>query len=285
MTRSLCLGAAILAAGFRLAAQPQRFSSGVEVVTVDALVTDSSRVPVRGLTPQDFELRDNGALQSIQSISLEALPLRIVLSLDVSASVAGPRLDQLRAAAASIAGRLRPGDRASIQTFTDRVTSLTPMTGDRGQLVAALKGLRGGGGTSLRDAVYAALASQPRAPGRTLVVLFTDGVDTSSFLTDAAVLQAAERSDAIVYPVSAGAPPESTFLRALAAATGGRVMPAEGDSAIGAAFSRILDEFNSRYVLWYTPTGVASGGWHTIDLTMARASATIIARRGYFRAD
>ena len=74
------------------------------------------------------------------------------------------------------------------------------------------------------------------------------------------------------------------FLKDLAAATGGRLVVAEGDRDIGAAFGRVLDEFNSRYVLTYTPAGVTGQGWHRIDLKLKRKKGTVTARRGYFGA-
>jgi VWFA-related protein len=279
----------------------QRFRSGIELVSVDALVTNG-RTPVAGLTADDFDLRDNGVPQAIEQIALEQLPLRVAMSLDISTSVEGERLEQLRTAAVSIIHRLRPQDRASVSAFSHKLDRLIPLTGDRRQLLDAIGRLEAGGGTSLQDAAFAAIALRDAGPGRTLVVLFSDGVDTTSFLSEADVLRAAERSDVIVYPVgvrttipqgprydrrlaviNAQLEDRNTrFLRDLAGTTGGRVVMAEGDRAIGDAFGRVLDEFSSRYVLAYTPTGVPAPGWHRIDLTLKRKKGTITARRGYF---
>jgi Ca-activated chloride channel homolog len=295
---SACLLVPLVAVA--LGGAEQRFSSGVELVSVDALVVDG-RKPVEGLSASDFDLRDNGVPQQIQQIALEQLPLRVALSLDVSASVEGERLRQLRAAALSIIQKLRPGDRASLGAFSHRLDRLMPLTGDRRQLLDAVGQLTAGGGTSLRDAAFAAIALRDSGPGRTLVVLFSDGVDTTSFLSEADVLSAAQRSDAIVYPVGVRTQVpqgprwdarlaainarqeerDTRFMRELASATGGRLVIADGDRDIGDAFARVLDEFNSRYVLVYTPTGVAVPGWHRIDLKLKRKKGTITARRGY----
>jgi VWFA-related protein len=154
----------------------------------------------------------------------------------------------------------------------------------------------------LRDAAFTALALRVAGPGRTLAVLFSDGVDTTSFLSEPDVLHAAARSDVIVYPVGVRTtvhvgPRYNTglarlnieqevrntkFLRELASVTGGRLVMAEGDRDIGSAFSRVLDEFSSRYVLAYTPTGVAASGWHRIDVKLKQKKGTVVARRGYF---
>jgi VWFA-related protein len=281
----------------------QRFTSGIELVSVDALVMNG-RLPVSGLTVEDFDLRDNGVAQSIQQVAVEGLPLRVAMSFDVSTSVEGERLEHLRAAARSIIQRLRPKDRASLSAFSHRLDRLVPLTGDRKQLLDAVGRLEAGGGTSLRDAAFAAVALRDESVGRTLVVLFSDGVDTTSFLSEPDVLRAAERSDVIIYPVGVRttvrlgprfdsrlatlvAQQEERnmrFLKDLAAATGGRLVIAEGDKDIGAAFARALDEFNSRYVLVYTPTGVTGQGWHRIDLKLKHRKGTVTARRGYFGA-
>jgi Ca-activated chloride channel family protein len=280
-------------------AQPIR--SGIELVSVDALVMNG-RTPVAGLTAADFELRDNGVVQAIKQLALEQLPLRIAMSFDISSSVEGERLRQLKAAASSIIQRLRPQDRASVSAFSHRLDRLVPLTGDRPLLTSAVGQLEAGGGTSLRDAAFAAIALRDAGPGRRLVVLFSDGVDTTSFLSDADVLRAAERSDAVIYPVAVRtAVPqgprfdahlavinarqeqyETRFLRDLAGATGGRLVLAEGDRDIGAAFARVLDEFSNRYVLAYTPAGVTAPGWHRIDLKLKQKKGTVTARRGYF---
>lgn len=281
----------------------QRFTSGIELVSVDALVMNG-RLPVSGLTAEDFDLRDNGVAQSIQQIAVEGLPLRVAMSFDISTSVEGERLEHLRAAARSIIQRLRPQDRASLSAFSHKLDRLVPLTGDRKQLLDAVGRLEAGGGTSLRDAAFAAVALRDESVGRTLVVLFSDGVDTTSFLSEPDVLRAAERSDVIIYPVGVRttvrlgprfdsrlatlvAQQEERnmrFLKDLAAATGGRLVIAEGDKDIGAAFARALDEFNSRYVLVYTPTGVTGQGWHRIDLKLKHKKGTVTARRGYFGA-
>jgi VWFA-related protein len=298
---ALILASGLLLCTTTILSSAQRFRSGTEVVTVDALVTNG-RSSVSGLTADDFELRDNDVPQPIKQVGLERLPLRIAMSFDISTSVEGERLQHLRAAALSIIRKLRPQDRASLTAFSHRLERLIPLTGDRTQLMDAVGRLEAGGGTSLRDAAFAAVALRDRAPGRTLVVLFSDGVDTTSVLGEAEVVRSAERSDVIVYAVGVrttvtiGPHYDSTmvrlnarqeqrsnkFLRDLAEATGGRLVMAEGDRDIGAAFARVLDEFNSRYVLAYTPFGVTAPGWHRIDLKLKHKKGTVTAKRGYF---
>src|SRR3954463_958936 len=91
------IAAALLAATAIVRAQDVTFSSRVEAVRVDVLVTENG-LPVRGLAPADFELRDNGVPQQIDLISFDQVPLNVVLALDMSDSVAGERLQRLQAA-------------------------------------------------------------------------------------------------------------------------------------------------------------------------------------------
>ncbi len=101
--RSRCCAGAVT-----LAATQPTFSSRVEGVRVDVLVTDSSRRPLRGLTPQDFVIRDNGVPQQVDVVSFGEISLNVGLAFDLSESVAGERLEQLRAASRSLTTQLLP---------------------------------------------------------------------------------------------------------------------------------------------------------------------------------
>ena len=79
-----------------------------------------------------------------------------------------------------------------------------------------------------------------------------------------------------------GQEPSERFLEALADETGGRVVHAADEAALGTTFLRVLDEFRQRYVLSYTATGVAERGWHTIEVKLRGQSGEVRARRGYF---
>ena len=109
MRRSLLMLVFVASAARPLFAQPAKFSSGVEVVRVDVLVTRGGR-PVRDLRPQDFEILDNGVPQKVDSASFELIPLNVVLALDMSASVAGERLEHMRQAGHAVLGDLRTHD-------------------------------------------------------------------------------------------------------------------------------------------------------------------------------
>ena len=265
-------------AGASGADAPQRFSSGVEAVRVDVLVTDRGR-PVTGLTAGDFEVRDNGVLQQVQVIGFERIPLNVVLVLDLSASVEGQRLTDLRRAGRALIERLSGDDRAAIVGFSHAVVLGSPLTRDRHQILAALERAKPYGETALIDATYTGMLVGESDAGRALVMVFSDGLDIASWLTAGRVLDAAKRSEAVVYGISMkGLRPR--FLEDIASQTGGRLLDVESRN-LSATFLSVLNEFRERYVLVYSPTGVARQGWHPLEVKVRRKAATVKARPGY----
>ena len=98
MWRALVISASMLVATVALSAQGVVFSSKVEAVRVDVLVTDREKggTAVLGLKPSDFEVLDNGVPQQVDLVSFEQIPLNVVLALDMSESVSGDRLDRAK---------------------------------------------------------------------------------------------------------------------------------------------------------------------------------------------
>lgn len=273
----------LLAAGCWVWAAPPRqtptFTSGVEAVRVDVLVSRGGR-PVAGLTAADFELRDEGVLQQIDHASFEDLPLNVVLALDASASVAGVRLDHLRAASRTLLDGLKAKDQAALVTFGDSVVVHAPLTTDRTEIREALDSVVPFGDTALIDASQTALLLGESQPGRALVIVFSDGVEVTSYLAAPAVLDTARRSDAVVYGVSLGG--AGSFLKNLTDTSGGELLFIRSSSEVSAAFARILDQFRQRYLVSYTPRGVKRGGWHRLQVRVKQGGATVKARPGYF---
>ncbi len=261
-------------------AQRATFSSRVEAVRIDVLVTDKAQ-PVLGLTPADFEVLDNGVPQQITLASFEQIPLNVVLALDMSESVTGDPLRHLQAASGALLEGLKGEDRAALVTFSHIVGLGSDLTKDVSAVKKALDEARPSGETALIDASYAAITLGESDVGRALVIVFSDGVDTSSWLTPQAVLETAKRTDAVVYGVSAGAPKKTNFLRELSAATGGTSFEIESTKDLSATFVKILEEFRHRYLVSYSPTGVDRTGWHKVDVRVPGKRVTIKARPGY----
>lgn len=279
----------MLATAVESQAQPV-FRGGTNAVRIDALVTDQGRI-VRGLAAEDFEVIDAGVRQSVEFASLETLPLTVTLVLDTSGSGVGERFAHLRAAGHAVLNGLRSGDRSRLLTFSDRVTEAYPLTADTDRLRARLGSVIPGGETSLYDGAYVAATlggtttrdtdAGREETARHLVLLFSDGLDTASWLSPKRVVAAARRSEAIVYAVTVRGSGSLPFLQELTHQTGGAVVEIDSSRDIEQRFVDILDEFRQRYVLSYTPQGVSASGWHPLSIRVKSRGATVRARLGY----
>ena len=255
------------------------FSTKVEVVRVDVLVTDKGQA-ILGLTPADFEVLDNDVPQQVEFVSYDQIPLNVVLALDMSDSVAGDRLEHLRTAGAGLLAGLKRGDQAALVTFSNRIALGAALTSDVQPLRDALEEVVGAGETSLVDGAYAGLTVGESDAGRALLIIFSDGLDTLSWLSPAAVLETAKRSDVVVYGVSAGRS-KGEFLRDLASFSGGRLFELDKTANLSATFLSILEEFRRRYLVSYTPRGVSKDGWHRLEVRIKGKKPAIKARPGY----
>ena len=284
---------------------PQQFRSGAEGVRVDVLVTERNQ-PVTGLTTADFEVLDNGVPQTLDAVSIEDVPFSLLLVLDVSKSVSD-HLDELKAAAHAALDSLQPRDRAAILTFSEAVRLDAGWDRERTEVGRAIEAARAGGGTALFDAAFTALTIRDPEPGRrSLVLLFSDGGDSASWLPESAIRDRARRTDAVVYAVAVGdvdvrprllmlrsgieltpgfrpARTPLEFLGELAELTGGQTYVGENTGRLRDRFARIVQEFRTRYLLTYQPQGVDSRGWHTLEVKLKNRRGQVRARRGYER--
>lgn len=268
-----CLATATLAKAGQAA-----FRSKIEAVEVDVAVTRGGTT-VAGLTADNFVVTDNGVVQDVKATLLAAEPLRLTMVLDVSKSVSGTRLASLIKGSRAVVQVLRPEDQVSLVTFSHRVTSMVPMGHDRSAITDALMTLSGDGATALRDAAYLGLAIASDDHSRALLLLFSDGLDTASFLTENTVLESAKRSNAVVHAVHFR---PDTFLGRLTQITGGRTWSAQSDRQLEQLFGRVLDEMRARYLLTYSPSGPQTPGWHQIKVSLKGVRGDVIAKQGYF---
>ena len=280
MKAGLAFTAAIIAtSALAVRAQNAAFSAKVEAVRVDVLVTDRGQ-PVRGLGPADFDIFDNGVPQKVDLVSFEQIPLNVILALDMSDSVAGERLDNLRAAGYALLNGLKKEDQAALVTFRREVTLDADLTSNARTVREALDEAEPAGDTALVDGSYAAMVVGESDVGRALLIVFSDGLDTSSWLLPNSVLETAKRSDVVAYAVSVGRV-KAEFLRDLTSFTGGRLFEIEKTGNLSAIFLSVLEEFRQRYLVSYTPRGVAKDGWHRLTVRVKRGGATVKARPGY----
>jgi Ca-activated chloride channel homolog len=282
--RWLVLPAVFMMAGaMATATQETVFTVKAEEVRVDVLVTENGK-PLRGLSADDFEILDNGVPQAVNYATLQTqAPLSTTLVFDMSRSVAGSLLEYLRNAAQRFLADLKNGDYAALITFNNAVVLGSPPTQDLERIRQALDKAQAFGNSSLIDGSYAGLVIAESRPDQPLIIIFSDGRDTFSWLTGNAVLETARRNDAVVYAVSTAHQTDKTFLNELTKLTGGSLFEVKSNKDLTAAFLSILGEFRQRYLIAYTPKGVSEIGWHKVDVHLKHSSAKVSARPGYMR--
>jgi len=256
------------------------FRSTTDAVLLDVLPTERGQV-VTGLRQQDLEIRDNGTPQAITHFSNDVAALGVYLLLDTSGSLTKPDLAHLQQGAATLASALRAGDELTLITFSEAVRLHGVRTAST--LPAAFEKLEPAGNTSLHDALTTGLRLADRGSGlRPVVIAFSDGHDTASWLTARDVNEAARMSWAAFYGVTPAAAP-APLLQDLAQLTGGDVLKLTGDlTTLPKAFQQILERLRQRYLVGFTPTSAAAG-WHELDVKVKRANVKVLARRGYLR--
>lgn len=172
------------------------------LVTIPVTVLDRDGRFISGLRQEDFRIFEDGVEQQVAFFGTVEQPFTVALVLDTSGSTRF-KLDEIQQAAIAFLDQLRPEDRVLIVSFDDDVRLLAPPTSDRRLLYDAVRRTSNGGGTRLYDAVDYVIKQQfRRVRGRKAIVLFTDGVDTSSKRASyQSTLAEAEELDALVYPV------------------------------------------------------------------------------------
>lgn len=268
------------------ASQQRTFRAAVELVKLDVSVLRGGQ-PVRGLTKDDFLIDDSGVRQSVDSVTEGLdLPVNVVMALDVSGSVSGDKLANLVEAGRQLNASLRPNDQAALITFSSAVKVRVPLTSDRAEIADALATLRGEGPTAVRDAVWAALQLKPDDDSRTMVLVFTDGVDNASFLGPSELIPGARRIGTVVHAVELGPAlnyrsQARSFLGVLADVTGGRQWNATSSRDLHKLFTTAIDEMRARYLVTFYPNGVKHAGWHELKIGV-RARGEVKTRPGYF---
>lgn len=292
----LAAAAAILLLTASALQDPPRFRSRTDVVTVSVSVKQGNTT-VANLTAADFRLYDNDVPQTIEALTIEAVPLDVTLFMDTSGSTSG-ELDRMKRNLRSIAAMLRATDRFRLLTIGLSVNESVPWR--PGGPLDALEIEVVPGISLIYDALVAAFAHQPDAGRRHLIVALTDAEDCGSIVDGPGLTAVSRRSEAVlhyVYVSGAGDLPEhaisafctpdqvdgvSTVEAAAEQSGGAKHRSRFGDPTVR-VFRRILDDFRQSYILRYSPAGVARSGWHRLRVEVpGRRGATIAARSGYF---
>jgi Ca-activated chloride channel family protein len=241
------------------------------LITLALNVTDAHGAPVPNLSASNFELTEDNHPQRIAFFDqASTTPLDIVLAIDASESVAPYRHLERAAAHAFLHSLLRSQDRIALIAFADHVAELAAFTSNPHRIDTALRHIPHGHATALYDALalasqrFSVTPSQPNA--RRVIVLITDGENTTRHGTYASALGAAQRSGAMVYslvliPVLADAGRDTGGEHALiqlAADTGGKSYDVEQPGDLAPALEHVSADLRAQYTLgYYAPPSTA----------------------------
>ncbi|MFQ5816907.1 MAG: VWA domain-containing protein [Terriglobia bacterium] len=280
----------------------------VQVVNVYCTVTDKKGGLVTDLAREDFEVREDGKRQTLRYFDRETdRPLTLALLVDTSISQQHVLPLEKETAALFLQRILRPVDLALLITFDVNVDLLQDFTSEAVRLERALGRARINApsslgpfprtrpiGTRLFDALYLA-SVEKLAPevGRRAIVVLSDGVDQGSQMKFKQVLEAAHRSETMIYAIVVADPtfyrqrgvgyPGHGKLAKLARETGGRTIQVDKPEKLVAAFDALAAELRSQYTLGYTPTNRrADGKFRKIKVKVKRKGLRVYARRGYY---
>lgn len=255
------------------------FQAFAESVLLPVAVTQNGR-PVRGLSAQDFEVLDNGVRQRVDVVSLETLPIDVTVLADLSGSITTDARQRFDADVERMRAALHATDRVQVIGFGHDIADVSIATS--------------GAGTSLYDALAAALLTRADGARPHLVVALTDGRDTTSLLGLDDVASLADHTLATVFmsvvrtpaPFRPAMVPWSGALdlrrlRAVVERTGGQVVDNGNVNERAQVFEQILGQYRTMYLLRYTPEGVGRDGWHTLTVRVPAHEYRVTARAGY----
>jgi len=276
---SLCLCLPLLTGMMVSAQDPQRgdqvppgsqsqkteptFRVTVRLVNVFTTVTDARGAPVANLTKDDFQLLEDGVPQTIKVFEKEsAMPLSIALAIDTSESTRREIALEVSSAKKFVHSILRPVDNLAVFQITEDIDQLTRFSHDPREIERGIEHLQGGAGTSLYDGIFLACDALLDREGRKVLVLITDGGDTTSRTDYNNALRRAQQAEAIVYsiiivPVEADAGRNLGGEHALiqiSKDTGGKYYYAVGGEQLDDAFRKISDELRTQYLLAFYPS-------------------------------
>ena len=279
-----------------LAQQSPTIKVDVNLVHAIATVKTQEGQLVGDLSKGDFAVYDNGTRQEIAVFEHHTeLPLSVALQIDTSGSTAKELKYESEASgrfARALFGEGNPNDVLSLYTFNWQVTQELRYTRSLRDIDVRLKGLRGEAGTALYDAlVFGARGLEPRE-GRKAIVVVTDGGNTVSKYTIDDALEAAHLADAVIYsvvvvPITNDAGRNlggERALETLAGGTGGRVFQPMGAAELDEAFTQILRDLRTQYLVAYYPRNlpVDAPRFHLVRVELSRKDLRAATRTGYY---
>jgi len=254
----------------------------VKLVNVYVTVTDAHGSPVGGLKKENFTLQEDGRNQTVAVFDKEsALPLSIALAVDTSLSTRHDLPLEQASAKRFAHDIIRPVDAISVFGFNESVQQATSYTAELKRIEDGIDHIHLGAATALYDAIYLVSHSLDRRQGRKVIVLITDGGDTSSKFGYKEAVRSAEEAEAIVYSIivvpienSAGRDigGEHALIQ-LSRDTGGKYFYASGMAQLDAAFRQISDELRTQYLIAYYPSKrISDSDYRRIDIKINPAT-------------
>ncbi len=274
-----------------------RYRTAIDVVGFTVTVLERNSTPVAGLSLDDFDVREDGVRQNVTYFSAggddEAVPLHIGLMFDTSESMEKD-LSFSRGAAIKF---LNTFPKALDFTFVDFATEVRAARFSQEEfprLVARIRSRPAKGMTALFDALSVYLGAAFDQSGRKILVINTDGGDSSSSRTWTEATRLLKASDVTVYPIGFMANQgqgsarlvQQSRLNEMAALTGGLALFPNGMKDLEGMYSRISEEIHSQYTLGYVSSNIAKDGkWRKVDIRVKRPSSNklqVRTRQGYF---
>jgi Ca-activated chloride channel family protein len=294
-TLAAALVLATLPPAARIGAAQFSFKTGIDVVGVTVAVVNRSGEPVAGLKAEDFDVLEDGATQQITYFSPgsgdEAVPLHLGLLFDTSGSMEKD-LAFSRGAAIRFLNTFPRAMDFTLVDFDTEVRAARFSQGEFPRLVERLRSRKAKGFTALYDALSVYLGSAFDQTGRKVLVLYTDGGDTSSSRTWSEALRVLRASDVTVYAIGFGGGQGRARLASqsrlvdMAELTGGQAMFPNTMKQLDTIYDRIAAEIHTQYTLGYVSSNTARDGkWRKVEVRLKRAAAErlrVRTREGYF---
>ena len=286
---------AILLAAAALAQTPI-FRTDVRLVRLLVTVKDANGALIGSLEKNAFDVVDSGVLQTFTIFErTTAQPLSISLLIDTSGSTAKDLKYETAAAARFLKAITKEGnsqDSLALYSFNHEVTLVTNFTRNAGHIARGLRSLEASAGTSLYDALLLTSERLDNRDGRHVIIVISDGGDTTSRVDYHAALRALHRADVVLYPIvvipitsDAGRNiGGENALTQLARSTGGRAF-FPGVAGLDRTFEEILRDLRTQYLLAYYPHGLPhapTGSFRTIEVKLKEPGLRAISRGGYY---
>jgi Ca-activated chloride channel homolog len=272
------------------------FRVDVNLVRVIVTVRNQAGELVSNLQRSDFQILDNGAPQEVALFERRSdQPLSVALLVDISGSTAKDLKFETESAARFLRALLNEGnldDTVALYGFNWQTTQYHTFTHSLVSLSDAMKRLRGEAGTSLYDAIWLAAGDLEDRQGRKVVIIVTDGGDTTSSKTLKQALASVQLADAVIYPIvimpitsDAGRNiGGENALKFMADATGGRTFQPQLNAELDGSFTEIINELRTQYLLGFYPRNVplTKDRFHTLQVRVTGPELRVSARNGYY---